>query len=104
MFGHKKIFILGWLWLSTASFFAGFGYSWGPIALSVARGFQGIGPALLVPNAMALIGRTYGMGDKRAMIFSIFGACGPSGFFFGALFSAIFATHLCTFFALAANF
>jgi MFS family permease len=98
MFGHKKIFILGWLWLSTASFFAGFGYSWGPIALSIARGFQGIGPALLVPNAMALIGRTYGMGDKRAMIFSIFGACGPSGFFFGALFAAVFAEYICRLF------
>jgi MFS family permease len=95
MYGHKKIFLLGWLWLCCASFFAGFAYNWGPIALSVARGFQGIGPALLVPNAMALIGRTFGMGDKRAMVFSIFGACGPSGFFFGALFAAIFATFAC---------
>ncbi|KAE9976236.1 hypothetical protein EG328_002715 [Venturia inaequalis] len=94
MFGHKKIFILGWVWLAIASFFAGFGYRWGPIALSIARGFQGIGPALLVPNAMALIGRTYGMGDKRAMVFSTFGACGPSGFFFGALFAAIFSEYV----------
>ncbi|QDS74697.1 hypothetical protein FKW77_000439 [Venturia effusa] len=94
MFGHKKIFVLGWIWLAIASFFCGFGYRWGPIALSIARGFQGIGPALLVPNAMALIGRTWGMGDKRAMIFSIFGACGPSGFFFGALFAAIFSEYI----------
>ncbi|TID14649.1 Mitochondrial nuclease [Venturia nashicola] len=94
MFGHKKIFIFGWVWLAIASFFAGFGYTWGPIALSIARGFQGIGPALLVPNAMALIGRTYGMGDKRAMVFSIFGACGPSGFFFGALIAAVFSEYV----------
>jgi MFS family permease len=91
MYGHKKIFILGWLWLSMWSFFAGFAYAWGPIVFSVARGFQGIGPALLVPNAMALIARTFPMGDKRAMVLSLFGACGPTGFFIGALGSSLLA-------------
>jgi MFS family permease len=91
MFGHKRMFLLGWIWFTIFSFLAGFSHSWGPIAFSVMRGFQGIGPALLVPNAMALIGRTYPMGDKRAMVFSIFGACGPTGFFTGSLFSSILA-------------
>lgn len=57
--------------------------------LSICRGFQGIGPALLVPNAMALIGRTFPMGMKRNLVFSIFGACGPTGWVVGASMSAL---------------
>jgi MFS family permease len=59
--------------------------------LSIARAFQGIGPALLVPNAMALIGRTFPMGMKRNIVFSIFGAMGPTGWTTGAVFSALLA-------------
>jgi MFS family permease len=95
MFGHKRMFLLGWLWFSLTSFLVGFAHSWGPIAFSVMRGFQGIGPALLVPNAMALIGRTYPMGDKRAFVFSLFGACGPTGFLTGSFFSSILAQYAC---------
>jgi MFS family permease len=62
--------------------------------LSVARAFQGIGPALLVPNAMALIGRTFPMGVKRNIVFSIFGACGPTGWTVGAVMSALLAEKI----------
>lgn len=95
MYGHKNIFLLGWLWFALFSFMAGFGHSWGPIAFSIARGFQGIGPALLVPNAMALIGRTFPMGNRRNIVFSIFGACGPTGFLTGAAMSSLFAQKAC---------
>jgi MFS family permease len=91
MFGHKRMFLLGWIWFTLFSFMAGFAHSWGPIAFSVTRGFQGIGPALLVPNAMALIGRTYPVGDKRAIALSLFGACGPTGFLTGSAFSSLLA-------------
>lgn len=59
--------------------------------LTICRAFQGIGPALLVPNAMALIGRTFPIGMKRNIIVSLFGASGPTGFVIGAVFSSIFA-------------
>jgi MFS family permease len=95
VFGHKKIFMLGWLWLSCSSFLAGLAHSWGPIAFNIARGLQGIGPALLVPNAMGLIGHTYPVGDKRAVVLSIFAACGPSGFLTGAMVSSIIAEFAC---------
>jgi MFS family permease len=89
------MYILGWLWFTLTSFWAGLAHNWGPIAFSTIRGLQGIGPALLVPNAMALIARTYPMGDKRALILSLFGACGPTGFLTGAIFAAIFAQYAC---------
>jgi len=95
MYGHKKIFILGWLWFALWSFMCGFAYNWGVVALCVARGLQGIGPALLVPNGIALIGRSFPPGDKRALVIGVFGACGPCGFLTGAAFSAMFAELVC---------
>jgi MFS family permease len=87
---------MGWLWLALWSFITGFAHKLGPIAFSIARGFQGIGPAILVPNAMALIGRTYPVGNKRAFVFSIFGAMSPIGFLAGAGLASAFAEFLCT--------
>jgi len=52
-----------------------------------------MGPAFLIPNAIALIARTWPIGDKRAMVISINGACGPTGFVVGAMFSSIIATY-----------
>ncbi|KAH0363462.1 YOR378W-like protein, partial [Aureobasidium melanogenum] len=92
MYGHKRMFMIGWIWYAVTSIIVGFSYAPkrnGSIMLSVARGFQGIGPAILVPNAMALIGTTFPVGLKRNMVFSAFGACGPTGFVFGAIFSAL---------------
>ena len=71
--------------------------------LSVARAFQGIGPALLVPNAMAMIGRTFPMGVKRNVVVSIFAACGPTGWTIGGVMSALLAETIswsCAFFAM----
>jgi MFS family permease len=91
MYGHKNLFLFGWFWLALFSSMCGFAYASGPVIFSIARGLQGIGPALLVPNAMALIGRTFPIGDKRNMVFSVFGACGPTGFITGAAMSSMFA-------------
>lgn len=91
MFGHKKIFIIGWIWLSLASLITGFSYVGGPIMLATCRGLQGIGPALLVPNGIALIGRTFPIGMKRAMSIAIFGGCGPVGVTIGIVFSSLLA-------------
>jgi MFS family permease len=49
------------------------------------------GPALLVPNAVALIGRTLPVGQKRMIGFACFGACGPLGAAVGAAFAALLA-------------
>ena len=92
------MFIVGWVWYAVTSVIVGFSYAAktnGSIMLSVTRGFQGIGPAILVPNAMALVGTTFPVGLKRNMVFSAFGACGPTGFVFGAIFSALLSQFAC---------
>ncbi|KAK5173206.1 uncharacterized protein LTR77_003328 [Saxophila tyrrhenica] len=55
------------------------------------RSFQGIGCALLVPNALAIVGKTYGASPKKNMVFALFGAAAPTGWVAGAVFSSILA-------------
>ena len=91
VFGHRKIFIIGYVWLAFASLLTGFSIYSGFILFDICRGLQGIGPALLLPNGIAILGRTYPPGRRKDMVFSIFASTAPSGFVVGALFSALFA-------------
>ncbi|KAF2011505.1 hypothetical protein BU24DRAFT_398062 [Aaosphaeria arxii CBS 175.79] len=91
MYGHKRIYIIGWLWFALWSLITGFSYLSGNIMFSICRAFQGIGPALIVPNAVAMIGRTLPIGQKRNMGFACFGAASPTGAATGAVFSALIA-------------
>ena len=89
MFGHKRVFLIGWLWFAFWSLICGFSYKGGSTMLTACRAFQGLGPALLVPNGIALIGRAFPIGMKRNLAISFFGGCGPVGFVLGAVFSSI---------------
>jgi MFS family permease len=91
LYGHKRLFIAGYFWFSLWSVLAGFGVYSGPILFDRCRAFQGIGPALLLPNGVAILGTTYEPGMRKAMVFSAFGAMAPGGFVSGALFSSLFA-------------
>lgn len=91
MFGHKRIFIIGWAWFAFWSLICGFSYAGGPIMLSACRAMQGIGPALLIPNGIALVGRRFPIGMKRNISIALFGGCGPVGIVSGAVGSSLFA-------------
>jgi MFS family permease len=91
IYGHKKLFIAGFLWFSLWSVLAGFAVYSGPILFDCCRAFQGVGPAFLLPNGIAILGTTYEPVMRKAMVFSAFGAMAPSGFVIGALFSSLFA-------------
>lgn len=56
-----------------------------------ARVLTGIGPAICLPNAIALLGATYAPGRRKSMVFGIFGASAPGGSVAGSLFAALFA-------------
>jgi MFS family permease len=85
MYGHRNLYMIGFAWYAVWSVVAGLA------VYSVARGFQGIGCSLLVPNALAIVGRLYGASPKKNMVFALFGAAAPTGWVAGAVFSAIFA-------------
>ncbi|KAL7816701.1 MFS general substrate transporter [Trichoderma gracile] len=92
LFGHKTIFVVGFAWYGLWSLLAGVSvWSRSIVFFDVCRAFQGMGPAFAVPSAVAIIGRTYPPGRRKAMIFSLFGATAPGGFVLGAVFSSLFA-------------
>lgn len=93
--GHSRVFIFGYAWLGVWSCFAGFAvYPGRQIFFDVCRAMQGIGPALLMPNGLAMFGRAYPPGIKKNIVFSIFGALAPAGFVIGAAFGSFFAQVL----------
>lgn len=89
--GYKKIFVIGYLWFAIWSLVAGFSaFSHNLIFFTWARAMQGVGPALLLPNGVAMITHIYGPGPKRAMAVSVFGGVAPAGFLVGSVLSGLF--------------
>lgn len=97
LFGHKKIFIIGFLWFAVWSVITGFAGrvqeagANGVIYFDICRAIQGIGPSLLVPNGQAMLGRAYAPGPRKALVMSLFGAAAPLGFVCGGVFASLFA-------------
>ena len=91
MYGHKRMFIAAFTWYGVWSILCGASYYSTNIFFTVARGFQGMGPAFLTPNGLALLATTYPNGMRKNMIFSLFGACAPGGYMLGAAFSSLLA-------------
>ncbi|KAI1610243.1 MFS transporter [Exophiala viscosa] len=92
LYGHKKLFVIGYYWFALWSLIAGFSaFSHSIVFFSFCRAMQGIGPAIMIPNGLAVLSRTYPPGPKRNMVLSLFGATAPNGYLMGALFSGIFA-------------
>jgi MFS family permease len=81
VFGYKTMLIIGFAWFAVWNVIAGSSVyvpgNGGQILFIVARVLGGIGPAILLPNALGLLGATYNPGRKKDMIFSLFGACAP---------------------------
>ena len=92
IFGHKLLLVSGFFWYGFWSLIAGITtYAHSQIFFDVCRALQGIGPAMMVPNALAILGSTYPPGRRKEMVFSIFGATAPNGFIIGGVFGAILA-------------
>ena len=90
VFGYRRIMLTGLAWFSLWSMVAGVSvYSNYTLAV-FSRVLQGIGPALCLPNALAILGAAYPPGHRKAMVFAFFGAVAP----IGAVTSTVFATLL----------
>ena len=87
--GYKTIFIFGLAWFSFWSLVAGLSvYSNYTLAV-FSRVLQGIGPALCLPNALAIFGTAYPPGHRKAMVFACFGAVAPTGAIVGGVFASL---------------
>lgn len=92
IFGHKNLVILGFAWLAFFSVVGGLSRYANYEVFFVARAMQGLGSAMMNPNALALLGRSYPPNSKGKIIaFSAFGLCAPLGAYTGMIFSAVIA-------------
>lgn len=103
IFGHKRVFIIGFAWLGLWELAGGFsgyvqrqrgpdgGGSSGTAFFIACRAMQGVGAALLVPNGQAMIGRGYPPGPRKNVVMSLFGAAAPLGFVAGGAMASLFA-------------
>ncbi|CAH0045899.1 unnamed protein product [Clonostachys solani] len=94
IFGHRLMFIIGFAWFSLWSLLGGVAVWSDQIFFNICRAMQGIGPALLLPNSIAILGRTYRPGPRKNMIFSLFGATAPGGFSIGAVMASLLAERV----------
>ncbi|KAJ5832780.1 hypothetical protein N7474_001091 [Penicillium riverlandense] len=91
LFGYRRMFLVGFIWLGFWSLVAGFSYYSNYTLFIFARVLQGVGGAMLLPNGIALLGATYPPSKKKNMIFAIFGAVAPNCVVLGAVFAGIFS-------------
>lgn len=92
IWGHKRLFLVGWIWCGLWSLLAGLSiYSRSIIFFVVCRACQGIGTAITVPVSLAIIGSVYKEGHRKNVAFSIYAAGAPVGFTLGAALSALLA-------------
>jgi MFS family permease len=89
LFGYRSMFIIGFFWFALWSLIAGLSVYSNYMLFIFARTLQGLGPAMLFPNALALLGSTYPPGNKKRMVFALFGGLAPAGAVLGAVFAAL---------------
>ncbi|KID84125.1 MFS transporter [Metarhizium guizhouense ARSEF 977] len=91
VFGYKRVLLAGLAWFSLWSLVAGLSvYSSYTLAV-LSRVLQGIGPAVCLPNALAILGAAYPPGHRKAMVFACFGAVAPVGGVVGGLCASLLA-------------
>lgn len=93
--GYKKVYLCSYVWLTVWCILAGLSsYSKSVVFFDICRAMQGLSLAASFPNALALIGHYFPSRSKeQTMIFALFGAVAPGGFYIGALWNALFVQH-----------
>lgn len=91
MYGGYVVYIAGVLWLTIWSVIAGF--SQNELMMDFCRALQGLGPAAYLPSGMMLLGTVYRPGPRKNLVFSMYGASAPLGFFMGIFFAGITAEY-----------
>ncbi len=87
MYGGYILFTFGLTWFFIWSLVGGFSQNY--ITLILCRALQGIGAAAFLPSAITLLGKIYRPGPRKNLIFGLYGACSPLGFFSGIFFGGL---------------
>ncbi|KAH6663564.1 major facilitator superfamily domain-containing protein [Plectosphaerella plurivora] len=87
MHGGYVVFNLGLAWMCVWCLVAGFSTNY--VMLIVCRAMQGLGSAAYLPAGIMLLGKAYRPGPRKNLVFALYGAFAPLGFFVGILFGGI---------------
>ncbi|CAK4031186.1 MFS-type transporter [Lecanosticta acicola] len=87
MYGGFPVYLSGCLWCAIWSLIAGFARN--QLMLDICRALQGLGPAAYLPAGLQLLGSMYRPGPRKNLIFSIYAAMAPLGFFVGIFFAGV---------------
>ncbi|MGZ6642210.1 MAG: MFS transporter, partial [Solirubrobacteraceae bacterium] len=87
LLGRRRLFVTGVALFSAASLVNALATSGG--MLIVARGFQGLGGALVSPAALSIITTTFAEGPKRTKALSVWGGIAAGGAAFGLLLGGL---------------
>jgi MFS family permease len=90
LYGWKRMFVLGFAWNALWSLVCGLAVYSNHVLFVFARVLQGIGPAMALPNGLALLGALYKPGRRKNMAFAVFGATAPVGSIFGSVIGGVF--------------
>jgi MFS family permease len=90
--GGYLIFISGLVWFLICSLISGFSQNYQ--MLIVTRALAGLGPAAFLPASIMLLGKTYRPGPRKNLVFGLYGAFAPLGFFFGIIIAGVAAEFM----------
>lgn len=83
MFGGFVVFASGLVWYLIWTIAAGFSTDYH--MLIATRALQGLGPAAFLPAGVMLLGKLYWPGPRKNLVFGLYGAFAPLGFFAGII-------------------
>jgi EmrB/QacA subfamily drug resistance transporter len=92
LLGRRRLLVVGLALFSFSSLLCGL--AWSESSLIAFRGVQGLGAALLVPAALALLMTTFTEGHERNLALGIYGAAAGSGAAVGVLLGGLLTTYL----------
>src|SRR5246500_1797369 len=92
LLGRRRIFLAGVVVFTLASLLAGLAWSEG--SLIAARGFQGLGAAVISPAALSILSTTYTEGRERNIALGVWGAVGGFGAAAGVLLGGVLTETL----------
>lgn len=89
IYGGYPVYIAGIVWLFVWSIVAANAQN--ELMMDFCRALQGLGPAAYLPSSLMLLGSIYRPGPRKNLIFSIYGAMAPLGFYIGIFFAGVTA-------------
>jgi EmrB/QacA subfamily drug resistance transporter len=92
LLGRRRLFIAGLVLFGAASLLSGL--AWSDEALIVARGFQGLGAAIITPAALSILTTTFAEGRERNAALGVWGAVGAFGAVAGVLLGGVLTDWL----------